>query len=362
MVEYAQPPRGFRILLTLASIVILIAGMRAAQELVLPFLVSVFIALVCAPAVFWMERKGLPPVLAVILVATALVGAGVAVGAIVGGSISDFLTRLPQYQQRLTDETVAIRLWLDRMGIDLGGSRILTSINPGTAMGMVGILLTSLGAIFTNALLIGLTVTFILLEVSSFPRKLELALGRSASFFPAFAQFAASVNHYTVLKTAISLLTGAAATLLCWAMGVDFAIIWGLLTFLLNYVPNLGSIVATVPPVLLCFVQYGGGKAFLLAAGLSVIHMAVGNMLEPRLMGQGLGLSTLVVFLSLVFWGWLFGPVGMLLSVPLTMMMKIGLESKEETRWLAILLGPETAEEPAAEKSAPTAETAGKPA
>jgi predicted PurR-regulated permease PerM len=177
MVEYAQPPRSFRVLLTLASIVILIAGMRAAQELILPFLVSVFVAMVCAPIVFWMERKGLPAVLAVILVATALIGVGVGLGAIVGGSVNDFMARLPQYQRRLGDESVALRLWLDQMGVDLGSSKILASVNPGTAMGLVGNLLTSVGALFANALLIALTVTFILMEASSLPRKLESALG-----------------------------------------------------------------------------------------------------------------------------------------------------------------------------------------
>jgi predicted PurR-regulated permease PerM len=173
------------------------------------------------------------------------------------------------------------------------------------------------------------------------------------------------VNHYTALKTVISIVTGVAAALWVWIMGVDFPIIWGVLAFLLNYVPNLGSIVAAIPPVLLGFVQYGWGTAFLVAAGYTVINLVVGNIIEPRFMGHGLGLSTLVVFLSLVFWGWLFGPVGMLLSVPLTMMVKIGLENKEDTRWMAILLGPESESAPAEKQSAPesdAAETAGKPA
>ena len=365
MVEYAQPPRSFRVLLTLASIVVLIAGMRAAQELILPFLVSVFVALVSVPIVFWMERKGLPAVLAVIVVATLLIGAGVAIGAIVGSSVNDFLARLPQYQRRLVEEMTPWRGWLDDLGIDFGRSKILNSVNPSTAMGLIGNLLTSIGAIFTNTLLIALTVTFILLEASSLPVKMQAALGRSSSFFPAVSQFVRSVNHYLALKTVISLLTGIIAALWVWFMGVDFPIIWGALAFLLNYVPNLGSIVAAIPPVLLSFVQYGSGKAALVAGGYIVLNVVIGNVLEPRFMGQGLGLSTLVVFLSLVFWGWLFGPAGMLLSVPLTMMLKIGLENTENLRWLAILLGPELKGLPPEKKSRrklSAAETAGKPA
>jgi predicted PurR-regulated permease PerM len=119
---------------------------------------------------------------------------------------------------------------------------------------------------------------------------------------------------------------------------VDFAVLWGLLTFCLNYIPNIGSIIAAVPPVLLALVQYGPGTALAVAIGYVVINVVFGNLVEPRVMGRGLGLSTLVVFISLVFWQWVLGPVGMLLSVPLTMTLKIILDGNDETRWIAILL------------------------
>ena len=121
-------------------------------------------------------------------------------------------------------------------------------------------------------------------------------------------------------------------------MKVDYPLLWGLLAFLLNYIPNLGSIIAAVPTVLLTLVQLGWSAALIVFAGYSVVNVVIGSFIEPRFMGKGLGLSTLVVFLSLVFWGWVLGPVGMLLSVPLTMTLKIALESSEENRWLAKLL------------------------
>ena len=119
--------------------------------------------------------------------------------------------------------------------------------------------------------------------------------------------------------------------------------LWGLLAFLLNYVPNIGSVIAAVPAVLFAAVQLGPGAALWAAAGYLVMNVAVGSILEPRFMGRGLGLSALVVFLSLVFWGWVLGPVGMFLSVPLTMMIKIALDSHPDTHWIAVLLGPEGA-------------------
>jgi predicted PurR-regulated permease PerM len=125
-----------------------------------------------------------------------------------------------------------------------------------------------------------------------------------------------------------------------------------MLAFALNYVPNIGSIIAALPPVLLAIIQVGFFKAMIIAAGFVVINVVIGSVIEPRFMGRGLGLSTLVVFLSLLFWGWVLGPVGMLLSVPLTITAKIALDSREESRWIAVLLGPESGTEILLEDSA----------
>ena len=143
------------------------------------------------------------------------------------------------------------------------------------------------------------------------------------------------------IKTLISLVTGIFITIWLTIIGVDYPLLWGLLAFALNYVPNIGSIIAALPAVLLAIIQLGLMRALLAAAGYIVINLLMGSVVEPRFMGRGLGLSTLVVFLSLLFWGWILGPVGMLLSVPLTITAKIALDSRDETRWIAVLLGSE---------------------
>jgi len=122
-------------------------------------------------------------------------------------------------------------------------------------------------------------------------------------------------------------------------MGVDYAILWAVIAFLLNFIPNIGSIIAAVPPMLIALIQLGPMSSMLVAGLYMITNTVFGNVIEPRYMGRSLGLSTLVVFVSLVFWGWIFGPVGMLLSIPLTMVVKIGLENSEKNRWLAVLLG-----------------------
>jgi predicted PurR-regulated permease PerM len=206
-------------------------------------------------------------------------------------------------------------------------------------MQLAGKILSGLGALLSNAFLILLTVVFILLEASGFPAKLAAAFGPEGKVFQDLELFIDKINRYMVVKTWMSLGTGVLLALWLAILGVDYPLLWGLLAFLFNYVPNIGSIIAAVPALLLALVQLGGASALLAAGGYVAVNLVLGNVLEPRLLGRGLGLSTLVVFLSLVFWGWVLGPVGMLLSVPLTMTVMIGLRSSPETAWLGTLLG-----------------------
>ena len=191
----------------------------------------------------------------------------------------------------------------------------------------------------TNAFMILLTTVFILAEEVGFSDKFRHAYRDSEKTLVAIGRFTKSVNQYIAIKSALSLLTGFLIFIWLLILDVDYPVLWALMAFLLNYVPTLGSILAAIPAVLLALVQLGPFSALLVGLGYFAVNVVVGNVLEPRITGKGLGLSALVVFLSLVFWGWVLGPVGMLLSVPLTMTVKIALESFEETHWLGVMLG-----------------------
>jgi predicted PurR-regulated permease PerM len=190
-----------------------------------------------------------------------------------------------------------------------------------------------------------------LLEATSIPAKLRFIVGEQDSSMAPFEKFIGNVKNYMAIKTIVSLASGICVAILIYIMGVDYPMLWGMLAFALNYVPNIGSIIAAIPPVLLAIIQVGFFKAMMVAVGFVVINLVIGSVIEPRYMGRGLGLSTLVVFLSLLFWGWVLGPVGMLLSVPLTITAKIALDSRDETRWMAVLLGPESITLPASENT-----------
>ncbi len=332
------PFSASRALLTGAAGIIVIAGLRAAQSLVIPFLLALFLAIICSPLVAWLRRWRVPTALAVLIVVLALLAVLAGVGALVGNSVNDFVDAIPGYQSRLESLVTSWSQWSERFDLDLPSLEVMDYVNPGALMSTLGRGLKGLAATLSNTFLIILTMVFMLLEATGFPIKFRIAFGEREESPVYLSQVVSQVQRYLAIKTAISLVTGSAIALWTAIVGLDFALVWGLLAFLLNYVPNIGSIIAAVPAVLLALVQLGVGPALLVGAGYLVLNTILGNIVEPHLMGRTLGLSTLVVFMSLVFWGWVWGPVGMLLSVPLTMIIKIVLESSEDLRWVAVML------------------------
>jgi AI-2 transport protein TqsA len=336
--------RSVKILLIIASIVIILAGVKAATTIVVPFLLSIFIAMACSPIITWANQYKLPRALAVVLVILIIVIFGLILAALVGQSMNEFSLNLPKYREQLVAEFAWVIGQLDTFNISVDKQQLLSYLDPGAAMNMATNLLSSLGGVLTDFLLILLIVVFMLFEAESVPKKIHIALDDPSMKIQQIDKFLVSVKNYLAIKTLVSLGTGLIIGLWLYYLGVDHFLLWAVLAFLLNYIPNIGSIIAAVPAVLLAFVQLGAATAGLTALGFVVSNMVMGNVVEPRYMGRGLGLSTLVVFLSLIFWGWLLGTVGMLLSVPLTMIVKIALESSPDTRWVALLLASDSEE------------------
>ena len=326
----------------LAAVVVVIYGMQMMSVLLVPFLIAAFLAMITVRPMLWMQAHKVPSILAALIIVTMLMLILAMVGAILGTSIAEFTAALPAYQARLDVIIDGVFDFIVRnSNVDESIESIGDMIDPGFAMGLVAGLLNSLREVLTNTFLIVFTMIFILLEASTAKTKFEAAFGRSADTLDNVRDFMQNLGRYLGIKTIISMATGLCAGLLTWSLGLDFPLLWAMIAFLLNYVPTIGSIIAAVPAVLLALIQIGPGAAGATAFGFIGINLVFGNFLEPRLMGYGVGLSPLVVFVGLVAWGWIFGPVGMLLSVPLTMTLKMALESDDRTRWVAILLGSE---------------------
>lgn len=337
--DYKKIVAANNVIVSFAAFVIIIAGMKASTQIIVPFLLAIFIAVLCAPLMIWLKAKKVPSGLAIFSVVVMFFLLAVTLGTVIGASLSAFYQDLPEYEQKLQMQGQTGIAWLQSMGVEVDQAILSDYIDPGAAMKMVAQVFSGLGGVLTNTFLIVFSVIFILFEASDFPDKVRRALGSKTKAIEHFQRFSDSVQRYLLIKTLVSIGTGIFAGSVLAIIGVDYAILWGVIAFLLNYIPNIGSIIAAVPPMLIALIQLGPMSSLLVAGLYVVINTLFGNVVEPRYLGRSLGLSTLVVFISLIFWGWVFGPVGMLLSIPLTMVVKIALENSEQHRWIAVLLG-----------------------
>lgn len=325
-------------LAALAAAVVVIAGLRAAQALVVPFMLALFLAIIAAPGVAWLRRRRVPAAVAILLVVIVMLAVLIVVGIVLGRSVNLFIATIPQYQARMDGLVESIPEALARFNIEIDQAEIRDVMSLGSIMGWVGSGLKGLASLLSNAFMISLIVVFMLFEAVWVPTKIRVAFGDASEKAQQISRAATQIQRYLAVKTIVSLATGVLVAIWTAIIGLDFFLVWGLLAFLLNFIPTIGSLIAAVPAALFALVQLGPGAALAVALGFLVINVTFGNIVEPNVMGRTLGLSTLVVFLSLVFWGWVLGTVGMLLSVPLTMIIKIILESSESTKPIAIML------------------------
>ena len=326
------------LLITAALFIIVVAGIKAAASIINPFFLAVFLATLCSPVLYGLKRVGLPNGLAVALIVLGLLVIALFLMVYVGRSANALAKELPLCQERIAELSNKTTAWLNQMGMDISNSPLTDYITPGKVMSVVYYGLSLLRGLFTNMFLILLTVLFILLEASGFPRKLQAAFPDPEGTLGHFKTITANVNRYMGFKALFSLATGVSVWVLLALIGVEFAGTWGLLAFFLNFIPAIGSFIAAIPAIIWALVQLGLPSALLTLLAYLVVNIIIGNLLEPKFMGRKLGLSPLVVFLSLIFWGWVLGPIGMVLSVPLTMIAKIALATSEDTRWIAIML------------------------
>lgn len=327
-------------LVLFAAAVIIIVGLRAAEAIIVPFLLALFITIISSPPLIVLKRHGVPNWLALIVVISGLIVIGLALVMLIGSSLDELARNLPRYQAHLQVLAIQALLWLEETGIELNAGEILGFLDPGALIRLIANVFNSLGGTLANAFVILLAAAFMLSEASIFNAKLAAISKDPAKTLAQVQNLTRTINHYIGIKTLTSIATGILVALWLMTLNVNYPILWGVIAFLLNYVPNIGSVIAAIPVIVLALIEQGVGTAAWVTIGYLVINN-VSGILEPRLMGRSLGLSTLVVFISLVFWGWVLGPIGMFLSVPLTMMLKIALENFAETRWLAVLLGSE---------------------
>jgi AI-2 transport protein TqsA len=330
----------FRILVGAAALVVIVGGMRAAQPVLVPLALAAFLTVISMPLLTALRRLRVPNMLAIPLVLLLVVGVLFAIGAIATNSLLEIRDALPRYVARFGElygdalEWLTAHRVLDPQAVDeiLVSPTWLVNVATGLFRGFAGFM--------SMTVLVALVTFFLLAETAGVPRKLRAAPGQANADLQHYGRLIAEIQRYLAIKTLTSLSTGILIGIWALIIGLDFPLFWGLSAFLLNYVPTIGSLVAAVPAVLLALLQLGFGGAMLTAGGYLFVNTVIGNLIEPTVMGRGLGLSPFVVLASLLFWGWVWGPIGMLLSLPLTMVIKIMLENSRSLAWVAVLMGP----------------------
>lgn len=348
--------RAGRVVLMLAAVVILVTGLKAAQGFFLPVLLAFFVATVSFPITNALRNRRVPRSIAVLL--TVMIDFAFIIGVILlGVSLVGDLQRkwdekyAQQFSEQLRHGSESLAIKLEGMGVEDAREKIRIAVENNIAnlqdirferiwdvsTGLLG----QVVGFFGTAFIVLVLTIFMLSEARMFGRRLEaISMARG----PDLARMVAAtrdIQRFLAIKTAVSLVTGVLAGFLCWAAGLDFYLLWGILAFALNYIPVVGSLIAGVPPIILALLTAGIPNAVLVAGGYLLINNFLGGFIEPMLVGRRFGISTLVVVLSVLFWGWVWGPLGMLLAVPLTMMLKVVLDSSDEFRWIGVAISAE---------------------
>jgi len=322
-----------------AAFVIILVGMKLAQSFLNPFLMALFITIICAQPIFWLKKKNVSTGLAVLIVIIGLLAVYTGLNWLVGSSLSFFIRDASKYSESLKEITESSGRFFSERGINIAVFGGAGALDLAKVMEYTQTVVNHIGEMVSNEITFIFLTIFLLVEIDGIRLKIMVMAKGSDATLEYWHIIGRKIRHYLSIKTMTSLATGVFVGLSLAIIGVDYSILWGLLAFLLNYIPTIGSIIAAIPGITFSLLQFGFPATFWTAGIYIFANVAIGSVLEPRIMGKGMGLSAFTVFFCLIFWGFILGPVGMFLSVPITMAIKFILDYNPKTKWIAVLLG-----------------------
>lgn len=328
------------LLLGLASLVLVVAGLRAISDLMGPILLSLFVVMVTSPLMQWLKARGVPGWLAYTLVLLGVIAVGLVLILFLAASLAQLSQELPTYRNLIDEQLTELAQWLDGKGIQAEDIRKLEWFQPGRILQALLYFISALLGTVSNVGFTLLIFIYMLASAANFSGRLRQGLSTHPPMLVRFSHFSSSISTYLLIKSWLGALTALLQVVLMWILGIDFAVLWGVFSFLFNFVPNIGFYVSLIPPTLIALLTLGWAKAIIFAVGYTLINNFFDIVVAPRYLGKGLDLSTIVTFLAVVFWAWILGPIGAFLALPLTVMVKtLLLEPFSETRLLAQLMG-----------------------
>jgi predicted PurR-regulated permease PerM len=348
----AQPAELGRVLNIAATTIVVFAGMALAAPIVGWVLLSVFFAILCRPLYEWLMARGLSGAVALTIVGLALTGIVVLLAGLVGASVAGLVANMATYRALLAERAADVRALLDGLGIALPAELLADVLNPGAVVGWMVWFVGAISSAAFSFVYTLLLVLFLLADGPAMAARVRRGLGDDHPLVMRLASVGPNVVRFFGIRAYVNLLTGAGVAVALWLLGIDYAVLWGVLLFFMSFVPYIGIFVASAPPVVLALAEYGVGRALLVIVGITIVNAALENVVMPRMVGTSLRLAPTVVLVSFFFWTWLLGATGALLAVFLTLLLIVILDSYPGTRWLATLMAG--ADDDAGESSAET--------
>jgi AI-2 transport protein TqsA len=345
-----RQPSFLRVMLFLATTVVVFVGMRLSAPILNPILFAVILALLFSPIYGWLTRHRIPTPLALIIMLVGLTILFLSLFLILGVSIARFSGDIASYAGKLNVQVGNLQELARSLG--LSNVDIRDAVKPSALTGAIGTVLSGVADFLSNLFLILLYVLFFLAEGPAMMNRLRNSAGSDHPQFVRLTVFGRNVVRQLGLRAIVNLVTGAGVTVLLLVLRVDFPLMWGILAFFLSFIPWIGLPLAVAPAVVLALAEHGVTSAVLVIVGVIVINILAENALSPMLMGRGLSLSPTVLFIGFIFWAWLLGGPGAFLAAPLTIFLVLMLDTFPETRWLASVMGagPPDSDVPAPEE------------
>jgi AI-2 transport protein TqsA len=332
-------PRGLTILIGLATSVIVIFGIRSLQDLIGPIFLALVLTIVMHPLRSGLAKR-LPGWAANLVCLVALYAVLLGLALSIAVSAARFATLLPQYQEQFADLVKDATSWLDGLGVD---SKQIHAVADGfdlsSLSGVITSILSGAVGIVSNLVFIIALGLFMTIDGRTFPIHLAEASAARPALVNALSDFAHGTRRYLWVSTVFGLIVAVLDTIALYLLDIPAPLLWGLLAFLTNYIPNIGFIIGLIPPAVLGLLEGGPGRMLAVIAVYSVLNLIIQSGIQPKVVGDAVGLSTTLTFVSLVFWSWVIGPLGALLAIPLSLLTKaVLIDADPANRWMLPLV------------------------
>jgi len=356
MKHFLSQSQVSRFMIIVLGCIGIVAAMYAASDFLNPIFIAALFAVIFDIPRSWLIKRGMSPgrALAVTILGALLLTLVVLI--ILGVTFLNLTASLPDYQEQMQSRLGELGAMLDQYGIEGDQLKAMAQDEQTNPLNVITYVLGGTLSLIGAAVLVLVYAIFLLIEVSGFSDKVNAAFNPTEPAYRYITTVTTSLRNFLVAQTKVSLATGTSVTLALWLLDVEFALLWGIVAFFMNFIPYIGSILAAIPAVIVAFIQYGPSVTVLLVIlAYLLVNIVVNYTIYPRVMSQGVDLSMFMVMAGMVFWGWILGPIGLILSVPISAVIKISLDSYPGSRWLAMMLGSGPKDQPQLAEAPPDA-------